>query len=425
MSQSAEQSYYTQTARVFAGLPPPRGEVHCDACVIGGGLTGITAALALAERGFEVVLLEANTVGWGASGRSGGQVIFGYACEMAKLERLTSPEDARRLWDMSLEAVRRVKARIDRHAIDCDWRDGQLHVAIKPRHEEELRGWQALLAERYGCTRLQWLERAALATQVQSPRYRAGLYDPESGHLHPLNYTVGMAHAARAAGVRIHERARVLRLSRGAKPVVHLAHGAVHARQVVVAGNAWLGPLVPELEARLMPVGTYIVSTPPLGEELAHSLLPGDAAVTDINFVLDYFRRSADHRLLFGGRVSYTGLTPPRLAASMQRRMATVFPQLEGVPVESAWGGFVDITMNRAPHFGRLDGNLYFAQGFCGHGMALTGLAGEVIAEAIAGDAERLDVFARIPHRVFPGGRLLRVPGLLLATAWYRLRDLL
>ena len=420
-----EASYYTDTAHVFAGLPPPVGEVHCDVCVVGGGLTGLTAALSLAERGLRVTLLEANTIGWGASGRSGGQVIFGYACEMAKLEALTSREDAQRLWDMSLEAVRRVKTRIARHGIDCDWRDGQLHVAVKPRQETELRHWQDLLAGRYGYGALRWLDRHALGEQIRSPRYRAGLYDPGSGHLHPLNYTVGLAHAARAAGVRVHERARVLRLTRGQQPVAHLAHGAVHAKQLVVAGNAWLGPLVPELDARIMPVGTYIISTPPLGARLAQSLLPGNAAVTDINFVLDYFRRSADERLLFGGRVSYTGLTPPRLAASMQRRMAAAFPQLAQVGVDRAWGGFVDITMNRAPHFGRLDGNLYFAQGFCGHGMALTGLAGELMAEAIAGDAGRLDVFARIPHRVFPGGRWLRVPGLLLATLYYRLRDLL
>jgi len=243
--------------------------------------------------------------------------------------------------------------------------------------------------------------------------------------VHPLNFTLGLAHAAQAAGVKIYEHSLAEKITRGAQPMVQLAEGQVRARQIVVAGNAWLGPLVPELDARIMPVGTYIIASEPLGEARARELLPTDAAVTDINFVLDYFRLSADHRMLFGGRVSYSGLTPPNLAESMRRRMVAVFPSLADVKVSHAWGGFVDITMNRAPHFGRIGQNLYFAQGFSGHGMAITGLAGRLIAEAIAGDSARLDVFARIPHRVFPGGRWLRTPSLMLAMLYYRLRDLL
>lgn len=418
-------SYYAASAPVEPPGPPLAGELRCDVCVIGAGLTGLTAALELAARGFDVVVLEAQRIGWGASGRSGGQLIFGYACDMPKLAALVTRDEARLLWDLSLVAIEDVRARVARHGIDCDWVDGQLHVAIKPRQRDELRQWQQLLARDYGYDGLAFLERDALGAHIDSPRYCAGLHDPRGAHVHPLKLTLGLASAARAAGVRIVEQSRAVRLARGAAPVVHTAQGEVHCRQVVLAGNAYLGPLVPELDRMIMPVGTYIVASAPLGAELAARCLPGNAAVTDINFVLDYFRRSADHRMLFGGRVSYSKIPPPNLARSMRARMARVFPQIAHVPVEFAWGGYVDITMNRAPHFGRLDSTLYFAQGFSGHGMATTGLAGRLIAEAIAGDAARLDVFARIPHAAFPGGRWLRTPSLVLAMLYFRLRDFL
>ena len=419
------RSYYAASVPSTPPGPPLEGDLDCDVCVVGGGLTGLTAALELAERGFDVAVLEANRVGWGASGRSGGQLIFGYACEMPRLAALTSPADAKLLFDWSIEAIDRIRERIARHAIDCDWRDGQLHVAIKPRQLAELRHYRDLLGGTYGYAGLELLDRSALAAHIDSPRYIGGLFDPRGAHLHPLKYTLGIAAAARAAGVRVFEQSRALRLVRGPAPEVHCAQGRVRARQIVLAGNAWLGRLVPELERRIMPVGTYIVASAPLGAELARRCLPTDAAVTDINFVLDYFRLSADHRMLFGGRVSYSRIQPPNLAGSMRRRMQRVFPQLADVPVDYAWGGYVDITMNRAPHFGRLEPAIYFAQGFSGHGMAATGLAGCVIAAAIAGDPRRLDVFTRIPHRDFPGGPWLRTPSLVLAMAWYRLRDLL
>lgn len=418
-------SWYAASAHVFNGLPALKGEVRCDVCVIGGGLTGLSAAIELAERGYEVVVLEGRRIGWGASGRSGGQVIPGYACEISKIAQLTSLADARRLWQMSLEAVALLRERVERHGIQCDWRSGQLHVAIKPRHIAELVRFRRELEETYDDDAMITLGGEALRQHIRSPRYIGGLFDPRGGHVHPLNFTLGLAHAAQAAGVKIYEHSLAEKITRGAQPMVQLAEGQVRARQIVVAGNAWLGPLVPELDARIMPVGTYIIASEPLGEARARELLPTDAAVTDINFVLDYFRLSADHRVLFGGRVSYSGLTPPNLAESMRRRMVAVFPSLADVKVSHAWGGFVDITMNRAPHFGRIGQNLYFAQGFSGHGMAITGLAGRLIAEAIAGDSARLDVFARIPHRVFPGGRWLRTPSLMLAMLYYRLRDLL
>ncbi|MEY3475070.1 MAG: hypothetical protein RL087_1528, partial [Pseudomonadota bacterium] len=263
---------------------------------------------------------------------------------------------------------------------------------------------------------------------IASPRYQAAVHDPRSGHLHPLKYTLGLAEAAERAGVRLHEGSAATALVPGPTPRVVTAQGEVVADQVLLAGNVYLGELAPALAARIMPVGTYIACTEPLEPGLAASLVPSGSAVCDNNFVLDYFRPTVDHRMLYGGRVSYSTVTPSHLAESMRQRMVSTFPQLSNARIAHAWGGFVDITMNRAPDFGRLPAqghapNVYYLQGFSGHGLALTGLAGRLVAEAMTGDASRFDIFARLRHRAFPGGRWLRTPALVLGMAWYRLRD--
>jgi len=320
--------------------------------------------------------------------------------------------------------MRLLRDRIARHRIDCDWRDGHASVPIKPRQERMLRAGLIDLAQRYDYP-LQWWDRQQLRSQLDSPRYRSAMFDAASGHLHPLAYALGLARAAEGLGVVIHEASPVLELVRGDRPQLRTAHGTVTANQVVIAGNAWLQGIAPELESRIMPVGTYIGASAPLGEERARALIRNDMAVADVSWALDYFKLSTDHRLLFGGRASYSALPPPNLRAVMTRRMHQVFPQLADVGMEQVWGGYVDITRNRAPHWGRLDGNLYFAQGFSGHGVAAAGLAGEVIAAAISGQSERLDVFQRLQHAPFPGGRLLRMPLLVAAMSWYKLRDAL
>lgn len=416
-------SYYAASAATQTDHPHLAGRMDCDVCVVGGGIAGISAALELAERGYRVVVLEAARLGWGASGRSGGQLIFGYACEMAKIERHVGAELAKTFWDLSLEALDHARARIQRHGIDCDYAPGHLHAAIKPRQREDLIAWRDELAMRYGYDSLSFWERPELNERIASPRYLAGLYDSNSFHVHPLNYTLGLARAAEAAGVRFFENSPVIRIERGARPVAHTAEGEVHASQLLLCGNAYIGNLVPEIWRTIMPVGTYIAATEPLGAERATRLIRNNMAVADMNFVLDYFRLSGDHRLLFGGRVSYSTFDPPRLRESMRQRMLAVFPQLADVRMAFSWGGYVDITLNRAPHFGRLGSNVYFVQGFSGHGMALTGLAGKLMAEAIHGESTRFDLFGKIPHLPFPGGRWFRTPALVLAMAWYRLRD--
>ena len=422
-------SYYAATVQREAPFPTLEGAIGADVAVVGGGLAGLSAAIELHDRGFDVVLLEAHDIGWGASGRNGGQAIHGLACGEEEIERQLGLDEARRVWAMSIEALDLIRQRIERFAIDCDWRDGYLAVATNARKARSLRTWAERMERVYAYPQT-WVDGDDLPRWIASPRYACGVHDPRSGHLHPLKYSLGLARAAARLGVRIYERSAVTAVDDGADSArVRTASGHVDARHVLLAGNVYLQQLAPsvapQLAPRIMPVGTYIVATPPLGADRAHALIPCGAAVCDTNFVLDYFRTSADHRLLYGGRVSYSTATPMRLAASLRRRMQQTFPRLDGVDVEHAWGGFVDISMNRAPDFGRIGRHLYYLQGFSGHGLALTGLAGKLVAEAVAGDARRFDTFARLKHRNFPGGRLLRMPALVAGMAWYRLRDLL
>ena len=422
----ARNSYYAATATRGPGYPALRESTSCDVAVVGGGLAGLSAALELRQRGLDVVLLEAQQVGWGASGRNGGQAIHGLACEQQTIEDQLGLDEARRVWAMSIEALDLIHERIARHRIDCDWCDGYLGLATTARKGAELAAWAERIETIYRYP-LRRITPAQLPDWIASPRYHSGIHDPRSGHLHPLKYTLGLARAAFDAGVRLYERTPVQALLPGECATLRTAAGSVHARQVLLAGNVYLDGLAPALQARIMPVGTYIACTETLDPALAASLVPSRSAVCDTNFVLDYFRPTVDNRLLYGGRVSYSTVTPANLAESMRRRMVQTFPQLAAAKVEYAWGGFVDISMNRAPDFGRLAGaaNVYYLQGFSGHGLALTGLAGRVVAEAMLGDASRFDVFARLRHRAFPGGTLFRTPALVLGMAWYRLRDML
>lgn len=421
---AAHDSWYATTAATWSPQARLQGRQRVDVAVLGGGLTGLSAALELARRGLRVAVVEAHRVGWGASGRSGGQAIFGYGCDQSKITALVGIEDSRKLFDWSVEGVNLVRERIAAHAIDCDWRDGHAHVPIKPRQVAELRAWQRDLQENFDYP-TEWWDRDRQRAEIASDRYLGALFDAKSGHLHPLNYTLGLARAAIAAGVQIFEQSPVVELVRGDKPLLRTDDGELEADFAVLAGNAYVHGLAPELDARIMPVGTYIGATEPIGADRMQALIPRGIAVADINWALDYFRPSADQRLLFGGRASYSTLQPLNLRATMISRMTRVFPQLAGVKLDHVWGGYVDISLNRAPHWGRIAPNLYFAQGFSGHGIAATGLAGKVIAEAITAQTNRLDLYAKIQHHPFPGGRTLRTPLLVAAMAWYKLRDAL
>ncbi len=424
-TQLNQRSYYEASADRGPLREPLQEHLKVDAVVVGAGFTGLSAALEMAQRGLSVVVLEADRVGSGASGRNGGQAIVGFASGQGPFEEQLGREDADRAWTMSLEAIDLIDRRIAEHGIRCDRVFGYVYVAESARKARDLRAEMDGLAARG--VAVDWAEGPDVRRHIDTTRYVASAREMRSGHLHPLKYALGLARAAEAAGVRIFEHSPVTSLQRGDPMVARTARGQVTARFGVLAGNCMLpehGPAVaPEIAPRIMPVGTYIIGTAPVDAGLAARLIPGAAAVCDNNFVLDYFRFSADHRMLFGGRVSYTTQTPPRLEATMKARMAAVFPALRDVAVEHVWGGFVDISMNRAPDFGRLGPNLYYLQGFSGHGVALTGLAGQLVAESVLGQAGRFDVFARLRHHRFPGGPLLRTPSLALGMWWHRLRD--
>jgi gamma-glutamylputrescine oxidase len=421
----ADSYYATFTRAERAVRPMLQGERRADVAVVGGGIAGVSAALHLARRGYKVALLEARFVGYGASGRSGGQTIFGLAAGQKQLKGQLGEATARALFDLSIEALDCTQDLIAAYGIECDYQANHVHVATKPRHLTELAEWQDELQGEYAYHSTRLLDRDGLGAHVRSDLYLGGLIDTRSGHLHPLKYTEGLARAAEQEGVDIYENTQVLDYASGGDVLVRTAHGAVRCSHLILCGNTYLGQVAPSLARRILGVGTYIIATEPLGRERAQGLLPSNAAIADINWILDYFRLSADHRLLFGGRVSYSALPPRHLAESMKRRLVRVFPELANVAIGHSWGGYLDITMTRAPDFGRLESNVYYLQGFSGHGMSLTGLGGRLVAEAVAGSAERFDVFARIPHRDFPGGALLRRPSLVMAMLYYRLRDLL
>jgi gamma-glutamylputrescine oxidase len=431
----AKTSYYAATVQRTQTFPTLQDSVSCDVAVVGGGLAGLSAAIELADRGYSVVVLEAKEVGWGASGRNGGQALAGLACEQATIEAQVGMVEARRIWAMTLEAIALINERCSRFNIDCDWQAGYLSLAVNERKAKALRTWHDHMQAEYAF-KTQWIASADMAQWIASPRFHSGVFDSVSGHLNPLKYSLGLARAAASLGVKIFEHSTVQGLTQGDTVRLKTEHGEVRASDVLLAGNVYLQGLVPVLQPRIMPVGTYIVTSEVLEPALAQSLIPSKAAVCDTNFVLDYFRPTPDHRMLYGGRVSYSTSTPRDLEDSMQKRMAATFPQLKNTRIEYSWGGFVDISMNRAPDFGRLKpvagsgntkgpANIYYLQGFSGHGLALTGMAGKLVAEAIDGNAKRFDTFSRIQHRSFPGGKYLRTPALVAGMAYYRLKDML
>jgi gamma-glutamylputrescine oxidase len=413
-------SYYRATAHPAPARPALKGETSVDVCVLGGGYTGLSAALHLAERGYATLLLEAEHVGFGASGRNGGQINSGLRKGASELVAMFGREAAKRFWDLAEEAKATLRERVRRHAIACDLKSGGLYVAYKKDDPVWMAEDVALAQKLFGYEALGLLDKAALEDRLGSRRYHGAIADAGAGHLHPLNYALGLAGAAEAEGARICENSRALAIAPGE---VRTAAGLVKARYVVLGCNAYLDGLEPRIAGRIMPISNYIVATEPLGEAAARALIRDDAAVCDTKFVVDYFRLSADRRLLFGGGETYSRAPPRDIAGFVRPYMLKVFPQLEGARIDYAWGGQLAITMSRLPHLGRLPGDIFFAQGYSGQGVAIATLAGKLIAEALAGSAERFDVFARLDHRSFPGGTLLRRPALVLGMLWYALRD--
>ncbi len=416
-------SYYAATAKGATARAPLGGAASTDVCIVGGGYTGVSAALHLAERGYQVILLEAERIGWGASGRNGGHVGVGQRKGQAELEAMVDRDTARKLWQYSVDAVNLVRDRIQQHQIDCDLKHGILHVAAKPAHAAELRDEIDALERDYGYGHMRYVERDELSTMLGTDRFFGAQLDSGSSHLHPLNYALGLATAAEAAGAVLHEQSRVTGFKGGASPEVTTAQGSVKCKHVILACNGYLEGLAPEIASYIMPINNFVLATEPLSAALARELIRDDVAVQDTLFVIDYWKLSGDNRLVFGGGENYSRHFPADLKQFVRKFMLKIYPQLAATRIDYAWGGTLAITLNRLPRFGRTKDGVFYAHGYSGHGVPTATFAGQLLAEAVAGTAERFDVMASLPKVKFPGGTLLRWPGLVLGMLYYSLRD--
>jgi len=417
------ESYYTATAVGVYEHPPLVGAERADVCVIGGGFTGLSAALNLAEQGLDVILLEAERIGFGASGRNGGLIGSGQRKDALEMEQQFGFERSRQLWDIAEAAKNEIRERVTKHDIACDLQYGQIEGVHKKGYVGHAEKYAAALAERYDYPHAKALSREETRSLIATDDFLEGLYDTQAMSLHPLNYALGLAEAAREAGVRIFENSRVTTYTRNDPSMVSTQDGQVEASFIVLGCNGYLGKLERRVAGKIMPINNFMLATEPLGEKRARELITDRICVHDTRFVVDYFRTSEDHRLLFGGGENYRSGFPTDIAAFVRPYMLRLFPQLDDVRIDYAWGGTLSVTVNRLPHLGRLEPNLFFAQGYSGHGVAISNFAGKLIAEAIAGTATRFDVMASLPTYTFPGGTLLRYPGMLLGMLYYSLKD--
>ena len=416
-------SYYRATANRLEPFAPLVEDATCDVCIVGAGYTGLSAALYLAENGFDVMVVEAHRVGWGASGRNGGQLGSGQRLDQVQLERDLGQKAARQLWDLGRDAKTLVRDLIDRHDIECDYRPGILHADHRQRYVDDSRAYAEKLQRDYGYGQIRFVDREQLTDMVDSPAYFGGTYDTGAGHLHPLNFALGLARAARDAGARIHENTRVSKIETGATTRVQCGNLKVMARHVLLACNGYLGDLDTTVARRVMPINNYIIATEPLTGDRAHAALRRNIAVADSKYVVNYFRLSRDNRLLFGGGESYGYRFPRDIKAFVRPHMLAIFPQLKDVQIDYGWGGTLGITMNRMPHLRRLEGGVLTASGYSGHGLGMATFCGRLAGELICGTASRFDMMAAIPTPDFPGGAKYRRPLLALAMLYYSLRD--
>ncbi len=427
-SDDYPSSYYAATINDSAGFSQLEGDQSFDVCIIGGGFSGVASALHLSERGFNVCLLEQNLIGWGATGRNGGQFIGGYAHSLwdhKGMVKTFGEKGGPAVWDMAVECVDIIKNWVEKYDIDCDMEFGYIDVAMNPKEMDYFRRTIDALEETKYPYEVKIVEKDEITDYVKSDQYIGGRTNDGWGQVHVLNLCIGEARAAEKLGVKIYERAVVTDIIHGSRPKVVTARGTVTADYVVVTGNGYLGNLVPKLESRVLPAGSYIIATEPLTDEQIANTAPLRWPTCDQRWALDYFRISKDKRMLFGGLATYSGRHPRNITGAIVPKMLKVFPQLKGVKVDYEWGGYMGIGLNRIPMVGRLSDNVYFATGYGGHGVAPTHMSAKLVSEAIAGQAERYDILASINHPPFPGGKYLMKPAHTIGMAYYRMRDAL
>ena len=427
MSSSTQQqehtrSYYAATANDVTDYPALAGEHSADVCVIGGGFTGIATALTLSERGYAVAVVEANRVGWGASGRNGGQMINGVG-GLEKIEEQHGKAVSDLVWDMRWRGIEIIRERVQTYGIDCDLKDGFLEVARKPSQVADIEKEAEECAARDFPYRYEVWDRATTQEKLGTDAFHGAFASFRDGHLHPLNLCTGEARAAERLGARIFERSPVTGIGHGSRPRVMTASGSITADAVLIAGNAYSQLEPKHLSNLVFPAGSYIIATEPLPPELAAEINREDAAVCDLNVVVDYFRLSADKRLLYGGACNYSGRDPSSIEAYIRPRMLEVYPRLKDVRIDYEWGGKIGIVLNRSVTVGSIAGNVFYCQGYSGHGVSASHLMGEIMADAIAGTMERFDLFAGIKHFRIPGSRWLGNQIIALGMLYYKLKD--
>jgi gamma-glutamylputrescine oxidase len=415
-------SYYNASSPAAPVFEALKGAIIADVCIVGAGYTGLSSALHLAKRGYKVAVLEAETVGFGASGRNGGHVGTGQRMEQQDIERKFGHETAHSLWDMGVEAVDTVRNLITENNIDCDLKYGDVHFAHKPGYCQDLEADIEFLKNRYNFKALEYIPRNRINEVIDSDTYYGALWNKAALHLHPLKYALGLAKMAVDAGVTIYEHSRVQSYS-GTPVIIKTGQGQVTASELILACNGYIEDLEPKINGYIMPINNFVIATEPLSPEVAGSLVPKDTSMADSRFVINYWKLSADNRLIFGGGENYRRGFPRDIKSFVQKYMLAVYPQLTNTQIEYGWGGTLAITLNRLPHFGRINGNIWHLQGYSGHGVPTATFAGKLVAEAISGKHERFDIMANLPTGKFPGGTLLRWPGMVAGMLYYAMRD--
>ncbi|MDO6590217.1 gamma-glutamylputrescine oxidoreductase [Loktanella sp. D2R18] len=416
-------SYYAASANTRTLRPTLKGDQTFDVCVVGAGYSGLSTALHLAEQGHNVAIVEGARIGWGASGRNGGQVVNGLNASLQTIKRRYGQDTANFVAGMVMEGGDIIRDRIKTYDIQCDYKPTNLFAACTDAHmrelEERLALWQG-----YGLNTQEMVSKDQIKDYVGSDMYAGGMIDHSGGHMHPLNLALGEADAFEKNGGTIFEMSRVTGVDyESARPAVKTETGTITCKTVVLCGNAYLGKVVPKLTSRVMPVSTQVMATEQLSDEVVKRLLPTDTCVEDIRYILDYYRLSADNRLLFGGGTVYGGADPRDIEAKLRKNLSKVFPELAHVKIEHAWSGNFALSFSRVPQMGRLNNNTYFAHGYSGHGVTGSHTFGRILAEAISGDASRYDVFEKVPYIPFPGGRMFRVPYSVIGSWYYDIKD--